>query len=139
MVCSRCNSTNIVKVKGGSFFSSKICDHIWIEDITHKRCKDCDLISIDFKEAVRVSEKIQQIHDQLILKLPIGGFISPQQAAEILGISVSTLKRTKGIIKVRRGMMFLYDKISVAKYKDTGDGYYFILNRTVKDRVKIEF
>jgi molecular chaperone DnaJ len=95
------------------------------------------ILIIDFKEAVRIREKIKQIEDQLILKLPIGGFISPQQAAEILEISVSTLKRTKDIIKVRRGMMFLYDKISVAKYKDTGDGYYFILNRTVKNRLEI--
>jgi hypothetical protein len=92
-------------------------------------------MTLNYSDAMKVKMKINRIEEELILKLPIGGFVSPKTAAEILGVSISTLKRITKVIKVRRGMMFLYDKISIAKYKDTGDGYYFILNRTVKNRI----
>lgn len=141
MKCDECNGTlNIVT---GDFpIEFKSLGEISVPDITYTKCESCGDILLSSDMAQRVSTFKKQKVYELIEQLPVGDFLTVNEAIEILGVTKQAFSKNN---KIKRGFIYyveinkkkLYHNKSVELFKETGDGR-FLLSKKPKRTSRIE-
>ncbi len=124
MLCDLCNGTRSIII-GGLSFKSRPLGSIYVPSIRHSKCRDCGDVSIDFEETKKINAYIEKKEAEAICSLPIGEFISSNEAAVILGKTKQAFSKDS---RIKRGFIYyvvvdgrkLYFKKSVVEFKRTG-------------------
>ncbi|QSV46240.1 helix-turn-helix domain-containing protein [Geobacter benzoatilyticus] len=124
MRCDMCNGA-VSSVIGSISFASKVLGRILVPHVKHSKCRDCGDISIDFNESKKIHDFISKKESDAIYSLPIGDFISLNEAADILGITKQAFSKHS---RIKRGFIYsvtidnkkLFYKKSVEEFKRTG-------------------
>ncbi|WP_027360575.1 hypothetical protein [Desulforegula conservatrix] len=124
MLCDLCNGNRSIVI-GGLSFKSRPLGTIYVPSIRYSKCRDCGDVSIDFEETKKINAYIQKKESEAIYSLPIGEFISSNEASIILGKTKQALSKDS---RIKRGFIYyvvidgrkLYHKKSVEEFKRTG-------------------
>jgi hypothetical protein len=139
MDCLNCGG-HINLIQQDYSFDTKELGIVVIPLVNFYTCGDCGDKSLLAKEARRVDAYINAKVAAAIGDLPIGSFITLNEAAELLGISKQAFSKHKRISRgfiyfVRKGNQKLYYKPSVEKFRDSQDGRILLLQSSLLDRV----
>ena len=146
MKCAECNGD--LEIITGDFKSkSKSLGKITIPEISYTKCKDCGDTLLDPDMAQKVFHFKKQQELELIALLPVGGFLTVNEAIEILGITKQAFSKNNKIKRdfiynVEIGKKKLYHKKSIEIFKSTGDGRFLLLKeqkQSVKGEFKIQY
>lgn len=126
MNCDECNAP-IRESNGGIILKSKMLGDVFIPNILHRRCTQCGAFSLSAASAKQAADFISQKEAHAISRLPIGDFVSLNEAADILGVSKQAFNKNH---RIKRGFIYQtnssgkirYYKPSVLAFKNTGDG-----------------
>lgn len=124
MLCDLCNGTRSIII-GGLSFKSRPLGSIYVPSIRYSKCRDCGDVSIDFEETKKINTYIKKKEAEAICSLPIGEFISSNEAAVLLGKTKQAFSKDS---RIKRGFIYhvvvdgrkLYYKKSVEEFKRTG-------------------
>lgn len=124
MKCALCNG-NLGTVIGSIQFKSKPLGNIFIPNIKHSVCCNCGDIIIDCEESGKIKRYLEEKETEAILSLPIGDFVSLNEAAQILGVTKQAFSKNP---RIKRGMIYsvtkdnrkFYFKKSVEEFKRNG-------------------
>ena len=138
MKCAMCNGS-LVTETGFVDFNSKSLGEIKIPNIKHKKCKICGDVLVDTEQSEKMVSYVREKEQESIKKIPIGSFISLNEAARILNVTKQAFSKNP---KIKNGLIYsvvidgrkLFDKKSVYEFKKTGNGKYRLT--TVFSRVK---
>lgn len=126
MHCALCNG-DTTKQTGDHQFKSKVLGQILVPNITFERCSECGNKTFSPEESAALVSYVQKKERDAIEKLPVAGWISASEAADVLGISKQAFSKNP---KIKRGFIYsvkigdrkFYYKKSVQRFKDTNDG-----------------
>jgi hypothetical protein len=135
MLCDLCNGSRSIVI-GSISFKSKPLGTIFVPGIRHSTCRGCGEISIDFEETKKINAYVEKKEAEAILSLPIGDFISLNEAAIILGKTKQAFSKDS---RIKRGFIYsvmvdnrkLYYKKSVEAFKQTGKDGRILINPKV--------
>lgn len=124
MLCDLCNGNRSIVI-GGLSFKSRPLGTIYVPSIRYSKCRDCGDVSIDFEETKKINAYVEKKESEAIYSLPIGEFISLNEAAVILGKTKQAFSKDS---RIKRGFIYyvvvdgrkLYYKKSVEEFKRTG-------------------
>jgi len=128
MICGECKSKMLSNYSDYSM-ESKLIGNVLIPKIKFHICPNihCGNTSIDYKNLDKALKFLENEEHKVIRTLPIGDFISAQQAAKILAVSkqyfsklINKKKRLFVISKIDTRSYFLKD--SILQFQKTGDG-----------------
>ena len=137
MKCAICNGESIQKV-GTIEFDSKSLGKIIVPNIIHHLCKSCGETLINIEQSEKVISYVKKREQEAIEQLPIGNFISSNEAAKILGVTKQAFSKNP---KIKNGLIYsvdingrkLFDRRSVVLFNKTGNGKYRLMSRVAKD------
>ena len=143
MDCAICNN-KLTETKGVYTFHSKIIGKINIPNIKIFKCLNCDERLLFDTESEKVLNYVENKEQEAIGSLPIGEFITTNQAAEILGISKQAFSKDP---KIKRGFILsheiggkkLFLRKSVELFKKKKNGIFQIVQLEQSDCSYIEF
>jgi len=126
MDCHGC-SGKIIEVKKDYHFESKALGIVQVPNITFHECTSCGKRVINFQEAKKVTDFVHKKELQALCRLPIGEFLSQNQAAEILEMSKQAFSKNS---RIKRGFIYFvqidgkkfYYSRSVEQFKKNRDG-----------------
>ena len=135
MNCALCNS-EVVNKKGSIEFDTPSLGIIFVPNIEYFECTGCGDQLLTAEQGDKAFEFIVNEEQRLINMLPIGEFISANEAAAILGVTKQAFSKHP---KIKSGLVFstiisnrkFYNKKSVELFKKNGNGK-FLLRRHVK-------
>jgi hypothetical protein len=131
MNCALCNG-KVDKVKGSIDFDTRSLGKVSVPNLEYLMCTTCGDLLLTTEQSDRVSKFIANEEQQLINKLPVGEFISLNEAAAILGITKQAFSKH---LKIKNGLIFsatisnrkFYNRKSVELFKRDGNGKYLLL------------
>ena len=145
MKCGLCNNELILK-KGDVEFDSRSLGRVLVPNLKFYECEMCGDKLLSPKESDKAIEYIANRENQLIEKLPIGEFITANEAAKILKISKQAFSKHP---KIKRGLIYsikignrkyyheksvrLFKEIKNGKFQLTGQEDIIIDTQTVDD------
>jgi len=126
MHCALCNG-NTTKQTGEHQFKSKILGQILVPHITFERCSECNNKTFSSEDSAALMAYVQKKERDAIEKLPVSGWISATDAANVLGVSKQAFSKNP---KIKRGFIYsikigdrkFYYKKSVQRFMETNDG-----------------
>jgi hypothetical protein len=132
MKCALCNK-QLVEKKESIEFDSQSLGKISVPNLKFLECEGCGDKLLSTKEANKAALYITRKESELINRLPIGEFVSANEAAALLGITKQAFSKHP---KIKRGFIYFtqigdrkfYHKKSVELFKEKGNGK-FILTR----------
>ena len=121
VACEICSSEILTQV-GPFDFKSKLLGNISVPAIKQYVCSGCGKVLIALNEVSKVRVFVQEQEHKAIAAMPINDFISPNQAADILGISKQAFSKNP---RIKKGLICstvidskkLYLKKSVEEFK----------------------
>jgi len=128
MKCTICDIK--LSIKTGEFeFKSRSLGKILVPDITYFECGVCGDKILSPEESDKVINYVEKEENKSISKLPIGEFITTNEAAEILGITKQAFSKN---YKIRQGLIYsakignkkYYHKRSVELFKVKNNGKF---------------
>jgi YgiT-type zinc finger domain-containing protein len=130
MKCALCNN-QVVKSTGSVKFDIRSLGKISIPNLEYFECKACGDQLLAAEQSDKAFEFITNQEQELVEKLPIGEFITANDAAVLLDISKQAFSKNP---KIKRGLIFstnigdrkYYHKKSVELFKDTGNGKFLL-------------
>jgi hypothetical protein len=130
MNCALCNS-EVVKLKGSLEFNTRSLGNISVPNIKYSECSACGDQLLPPKQSDKVFEFISKEEQKLINMLPIGEFVSANEAAAILGVTKQAFSKHP---KIKSGLIFLaiinkrkfYNRKSLELFKKNGNGKYLL-------------
>lgn len=146
MKCAECNGN--LEIFTGDFKSkSKSLGKIIIPEISYTKCKDCGDILLDPDMAQKVFDFKKQKELELIALLPVGDFLTVNEAVEILGVTKQAFSKNNKIKRdfiynIEIGKKKLYHKKSIELFKSTGNGRFLLLkeqNQSVRGEFTIQY
>jgi hypothetical protein len=135
--CEKC-SAEIVTQVGSFHFKSKLLGEVSIPNIEQHICVQCGNTLASLEELGKVREYVQLKECELIDSLPVGDFISLNEAAAILEVTKQAFSKNP---KVKRGIIVstkidnkvLYLRKSVEHFKENGKDGRFVLSPRKKE------
>ena len=130
MRCAVCNTE--ISAKTGEFeFKSRALGKILVPHITYFECDVCGEKILSPEESDRVIEYVEKQENKAIAKLPIGEFITANEAAEMLGITKQAFSKHS---KIKRGLIYsvmigdrkYYNHKSVKLFKEKNNGKFLL-------------
>jgi YgiT-type zinc finger domain-containing protein len=130
MKCAICNTE--ISAKTAEFeFKSRSLGKILIPDITYFECVSCGNKILSPNESDKVINYVEKEENKAISKLPIGDFITANEAAEILGITKQAFSKHA---KIKRGLIYsvkigdrkYYNHNSVELFKEKNNGKFLL-------------
>ena len=126
MKCLKCNR-DLKENFGGFAFASKELGKIRVPDIYWLQCLGCGDTFLSAGEGQKITDYIRAEIIAKIGKLPIGSFVTANEASSILGMSKQAFSKHR---RIKRGFIHSYDfdgkkyyyKDSVLAFKESGDG-----------------
>ena len=139
MNCAECNGNMISRI-GPVKVDSRSLGTVLVPNIRHRLCKSCGDVLIDIKFNDKVVSYVKEKEREAISGLPVGNFISANDAAKVLGITKQAFSKNP---KIKRGLIYsvtidgrkLYDVKSVEQFKNTGNGKYRIATTSNRDKI----
>ena len=128
MKCGLCNNELILK-KGDVEFDSRSIGRVLVPNLKFYECEICGDKLLSPKESDKAIEYIANKENQLIKKLPIGEFITANEAAKILKITKQAFSKHP---KIKRGLIYsikignrkYYHEKSVRLFKEIKNGKF---------------
>lgn len=126
MRCIDC-SGKIVTVHGDLQLRDKILGDIKVPDTEYEQCQTCGKMRYTPTTLEDIESAENQRLETLLLKRPLGDFITASEVANILGCTRQALHKHKRIRRgfihfVRHNDKIFYLKESVLQFKKTNDG-----------------
>lgn len=126
MSCDLCG-VNTIKVTGNFPFNSKIVGRVMVPRVCYSKCPNCQDILVDFDQSIKISNHVKSLEAEAIKSIPIGEFISLNEAAEILGVTKQAFSKNP---RIKRGLILsakvggrtVYWDKSVEEFRLTNDG-----------------
>lgn len=140
MRCYECGNP-YVEHEGALELNSNIIGTYTIYLEKYHKCSGCGNLMFS-KEAVEKIEAIEtEILEKMISRLPVGDFISANEAAEFLGITRQAFHKHR---RIKSGLIYsieiggkkLYNKKSLSIFKKTNDGRFFLAEQQYKEAAK---
>jgi len=130
LICDRCNGM-LYEVVGNVPFESKLIGSVSVPNVSHIKCNKCDHYLISFEGSKQIYSFLDEQENEAIKLLPIGDFVSPKQACQILGFTKQAFSKNH---RIKRGFILsitidgkkLYNRKSVVLFKATNDGRFLI-------------
>lgn len=130
MKCGLCDNKLILK-KGDVEFDSRSLGRVLVPNLKFYECEMCGDKLLSPKESDKAIEYIANRENQLIEKLPIGEFITANEAAKILKISKQAFSKHP---KIKRGLIYsikianrkYYHEKSVRFFKENKNGKFLL-------------
>jgi hypothetical protein len=102
-----------------------------VPDIEYEQCLRCGQILLTPESNKKVIAYVKKQEQEAIDDLPIGGFISLNEAAEILGITKQAFSKNPNIkrgliVSKKLGQYTFYLKESVRLFKKKGNGKFLL-------------
>lgn len=128
MKCIECGGT-IKKVKGSLPFKSRIIGEVLVPNIHYEKCSNCNEITVLLDDSDQITGYVEKLEQGAISRLPIGDFITLDEAADILEISKQAFSKNP---RIRRGLIMSYAmagrkyylKKSVLQFKEKKNGLF---------------
>lgn len=126
MKCDNCGEETTMIVGNYPFFSNAL-GTISVPNVKFIKCGVCGDTYLSLQEAEKVTDFVREREIEAISGIPIGEFVSQNEAANILGMSKQAFSKNsrinRGFIYSIRidGRSFFYRK-SVEQFNNTGDG-----------------
>ena len=128
MKCGLCDNKLILK-KGDVEFDSRSLGRVLVPNLKFYECEMCGDKLLSPKESDKAIEYIANRENQLIEKLPIGEFITANEAAKILKITKQAFSKHP---KIKRGLIYstkigdrkYYHEKSVRFFKEIKNGKF---------------
>lgn len=125
IACEKCDN----KLKEGREFvpfESKVLGKILVPGVHHYKCSKCGSSLISYEGAGTLLKYVSEKELEAIRSLPIGDFVSLNEAADILEISKQAFNKNT---RIKRGFIYstivggrrVYYKKSVEEFKRTGN------------------
>lgn len=138
--CEKCDG-KLKEIKEDVPFKSKVLGNILVPGVRHFKCAKCNGSLISYEGASVIFKYVREKEAEAISSLPIGEFVSLNQAAHILGVSKQAFSKNPHI---KRGYILsaiidgkkLYYKRSVELYREKNDGRFLIKNEINPIQVK---
>lgn len=126
MRCINC-SGKIITVNGDLQFRDKLLGDIKVPDTEYEKCETCGKMQYTPTTLKDIESAENQKLEALLLKRPLGDFITASEVANILGCTRQALHKHK---RIRRGFIhsvkhndkIFYLRESVLQFKKTNDG-----------------
>lgn len=124
MKCDICD-TKYTNYTASFLFRSKAIGDIIVPSVKRLKCFGCGKELIDSTESKAILEYVKRKEQEAINSLPVGEFLSLNEAASILGISKQAFNKNA---RIKRGFIYsaiidnkkLYYRKSVEEFKRTG-------------------
>jgi len=122
--CEYCDGT-VQTVLDVVPFNSKAVHSLYVPGVRQFKCSKCSNVLIPLTEMDKITKYVKEKEQQAIDRLPIGDFVSLNEAAEILGVSKQAFNKNSRIKRgfiystIKDGRTFYYRK-SVEEFKRTG-------------------
>ena len=128
MKCGLCNNELILK-KGDVEFDSRSLGRVLVPNLKFYECETCGDKLLSPKESDKAIDYIANRENQLIKKLPIGEFLTANEAAKILKITKQAFSKHP---KIKRGLIYsinignrkYYHEKSVSLFKEIKNGKF---------------
>ena len=112
-------------------FESKLIGTLSVPGVVYQKCQKCGYTLIPYEGAATISSYLREKEAEAINSLPIGDFISPMQAYQILECTKQAFSQNP---RIKRGFILstvvsgkkLYHKRSVELFKAKKDGRFSI-------------
>lgn len=142
MRCNEC-SGNMRTVSGNYPTKSKSLGKVVVPDVTYCKCETCESVLLDPDMARKVSDFKNRKEAQLIRQLPVGEFLTLNEASDILGITKQAFSKNN---KIKRGFIYfveidkkkLFHKKSVESFKETGDGRFVLTKQNIESTTSFQ-
>lgn len=102
MKCEMCNG-KLSKVKEELEFSTPALGKLLIPNVTFFKCNECGEKLLTPEISNKVTDYVKTKEQEAINSLPIGEFISLNEAAEILGVTKQAFSKNP---KIKRGWIY---------------------------------
>jgi len=130
MNCAICN-IKLTKTRGCFKFKSQVLGEILVPDIIFFECNICGDRIISPEEGEKVIDYVEKKEQIAINKLPIGEFMTANEAAEILEITKQAFSKN---YKIKNGLIYsakiggkkYYYKKSVELFKEKNNGKFLL-------------
>ena len=130
MKCGLCNNELILK-KGDVEFDSRSLGRVLVPNLKFYECETCGDKLLSPKESDKAIDYIANRENQLIKKLPIGEFLTANEAAKILKITKQAFSKHP---KIKRGLIYsinignrkYYHEKSVSLFKEIKNGKFLL-------------
>lgn len=139
MLCDLCNGEKCVVV-GAMSFKSRPLGTIIVPNVKYSLCQVCGEKTIDYHESEKVHSYVVKKEAEALMSLPIGDFISLNEAAKILCVTKQAFSKNS---RISRGFVYsvvvdgrtLYYKKSVEEFKRNGkDGRINLLTKPMPEK-----
>jgi len=128
MKCALCNN-KLIHQTGTVEFKSRSLGNISVPDLEYMECKSCGDKLLSPEMSDRMIDFIAGKERAMINTLPVGEFVTLNEASAILGISKQAFSKHP---KIKRGFIYsvniggrkLYHRRSASQFKLTGDGRF---------------
>ena len=128
MKCGLCNNKLIFK-RGDVEFDSRSLGRVLVPNLKFYECETCGDKLLSPKESDKAIDYIANRENQLIKKLPIGEFLTANEAAKILKITKQAFSKHP---KIKRGLIYsinignrkYYHEKSVSLFKEIKNGKF---------------
>lgn len=143
MKCAMCEG--IVKRKrGGMKAKSRALGTIIVPNITYLECDDCGDIRYNESMAIKIHEYVKSMEREAIGGLPIGQFVTANEAANMLGITKQAFSKNP---KIKNGFIYTvevggrkyYHRRSVELFNAKGDGRFSLVSREIRYQTHQKF
>jgi YgiT-type zinc finger domain-containing protein len=136
MKCALCNN-KVVKIKGSVEFEVRSLGKISVPNLEYFECSACGDQLLTSEQSKKAFKYIANEEQDLINKLPIGQFITANEAAGLLGVTKQAFSKHP---KIRSGMIFsaligdrkYYHKKSIELFKETDNGKFLLVQPDAK-------
>jgi hypothetical protein len=116
---------------------SKIVGKISVPDVEQYKCNQCDYSQISVHSTDAILKYVRAKETEIINSLPIGEFVTPNQAIEILECTKQAFSKN---VRIKRGFIIsviigqkrLYHRKSVQLFKAANDGRYLVKPPTLE-------
>ena len=130
MKCKLCDG-NVTSKTGEIIFDSTVLGKVTIPKLSFTECANCGDRLLTLIESEKAIDYLAEKETVAIKSIPIGNFISANEAAKILQITKQAFSKHSAI---KRGLIYnveidgrkLYDKNSVLQFKRNGNGKYIL-------------
>jgi hypothetical protein len=150
MKCATCKN-EVVNVKGSIEFDVLSLGRISVPDINYFLCTACGEQLLTTEQSDKAFEFIANEEQKLVNMLPVGEFITANEAAIMLGITKQAFSKHP---KIKKGLIFsaivgdrkFYNRKSVELFQKNGNGKYLLRPHkkpsrkySVENLIKIDF